>query len=279
MYKRVFGSWKAACECAGIPWSRKKKVGGRKADYIIGEIRINNQGDIGKIVDYNGTNEIVIEFQDEKKFRKIITYSNWKKGTFKNPYRKNIFGIGCVGNSPTKINNAKIKSYMVWYAMMQRCYDTKSMYDKPTYEKCLVSKEWHCYEDFIPWFNENYYEIQDEEMCLDKDILIRNNHIYSPDTCIFVPQAINKLFTKRQLHRGKYPIGVSYNRRSNSFAAACSKSGKYETIGYYNNPYDAFLAYKHEKELIIKIVAEEYKSLIPQRLYDALIRYEVYIND
>ena len=33
-------------------------------------------------------------------------------------------------------------------------------------------------------------------MCLDKDILYKNNTIYSKDTCIFIPERINILFTK-----------------------------------------------------------------------------------
>ena len=47
-----------------------------------------------------------------------------------------------------------------------------------------------------------------KKMCLDKDILIKGNKIYSQDTCIFVPKAINSLFTNRKRFRGEYPIGV-----------------------------------------------------------------------
>ena len=37
---------------------------------------------------------------------------------------------------------------------------------------------------------------------LDKDILVRGNKLYSPDTCLFVPQEINNLLTV-QNKRGK----------------------------------------------------------------------------
>ena len=43
---------------------------------------------------------------------------------------------------------------------------------------------------------------------LDKDILVKGNKIYSPDTCCFVPKEVNTVFTKRQSKRGDYPIGV-----------------------------------------------------------------------
>ena len=40
-----------------------------------------------------------------------------------------------------------------------------------------------------------------------------------------------------------------------------------------------FFVYKQFKEKYIKQVADEYKDLIPQKLYDALYKYEVEIND
>ena len=45
------------------------------------------------------------------------------------------------------------------------------------------------------------------------------NKIYSPDTCIFVPNRINCAFTKSNASRGKYPIGVSFDKKSNKFRA------------------------------------------------------------
>ena len=50
-------------------------------------------------------------------------------------------------------------------------------------------------------------------------------------------------------------------------------------IGLYDNEYEAFLSYKRFKEKYIKQIANEYKDIIPQKLYDAMYRYEVEIND
>lgn len=44
---------------------------------------------------------------------------------------------------------------------------------------------------FKKWFDENYIKGYE----LDKDILIKGNRIYSPDTCCFVPSFINRLYT------------------------------------------------------------------------------------
>ena len=54
---------------------------------------------------------------------------------------------------------------------------------------------------------------------------------------------------------------------------------KKKTLGYYNTSEEAFLVYKQFKEKYIRQIANEYKDLIPNKLYEALYRYEVEIND
>lgn len=59
--------------------------------------------------------------------------------------------------------------------------------NKPTYEGCTVCDEWLYFSNFKKWFDENYIE----GFQLDKDIIIRGNKVYSPQTCCFVPKEIN----------------------------------------------------------------------------------------
>ena len=116
-------------------------------------------------------------------------------------------------------------------------------------------------------------------MNLDKDILIKGNKVYGPDTCIFVPQDINKLFTKRNNNRGNYPIGVSYNKQQKKYKSYCNTNSKQNFLGYYDTPEEAFTIYKQFKENYIKQVADEYKNHIPEKLYNAMYEYEVEIDD
>ena len=211
-----------------------------------------------------------------------VSYGNLKRGQFDNPFRKSVCGVGCLGNTKTRINGRTKKSYSVWSAMIERCYGTRSKTVRPTYQynNCKVCDEWLCYENFEKWFNENYYEIPSgEEVCLDKDILFKHNYLYSPSTCIFAPKRINGLFTNRQLHRGKYPVGVVGH--GNKFIARCNsyKTQSMQHIGTFDNINDAFNAYKEYKEKYIKEVADLYKDEIPKKLYDALCSYEVEITD
>ena len=120
-------------------------------------------------------------------------------------------------------------------------------------------------------------------MELDKDILFKHNKIYSPKTCVFVPQAINKLFVKRDNDRGDSPIGTTpvngkYVVHCNLINPETGKS-KRKYFGYYETQEKAFEVYKYYKEKNIKEVADYYKDKIPERLYNAMYNYIVEIDD
>lgn len=165
--------------------------------------------------------------------------------------------------------------------MIQRCYSKKFQAKHPAYIGCSVCDEWKNYQNFAEWCISNYYEIQNEKMQLDKDILIKGNKIYSPDTCVFVPQRINKLFIKSNKSRGEHPIGVSYDKNRNKFTSQCSKQ-YLNNIGYlgsFETELEAFNVYKEFKENYIKQVADEYKDKIPKKLYYAMYNWKVEITD
>ena len=120
-------------------------------------------------------------------------------------------------------------------------------------------------------------------MCLDKDILCKGNKIYSRDTCIFVPQRINLLFTKRDNSRGDNPIGVS-DLPSGNYQVKCNNGyGKSVYLGSYLTKEESFKVYKQYKEKIIKEVIDSYEGRIPEpfysRLKKAMYNYEVEIDD
>ena len=112
-------------------------------------------------------------------------------------------------------------------------------------------------------------------MCLDKDILIKHNKIYSPDTCIFVPHKINTLFTKSDKSRGESVIGTSlykngkYIVQCNLLNPETGKS-KSEYLGLYETQEKGFEVYKYHKERNIKEVADYFKGQLPDKLYQSL---------
>lgn len=76
---------------------------------------------------------------------------------------------------------------------------------------------------------------------------------------------------------------MSKYKDKNYFRAYCSiyanGNKKQKFLGHFTTSKEAFYAYKTFKEQYIKEVAEEYKNKIPQKLYEAMYRYEVEIDD
>ena len=253
------------------------------AEERLGEARMMNCGEIAFIVNYSHSNDITVQFKKTGELVKS-TYQCFKNGEIKSRFTPSVYGVGYLGNEKTKDENGKIiKSYSVWKSMLSRCCSGEFKKKYPTYNNCTVCEEWHNYSNFKKWYDDNYYEIDEERMDLDKDILVKGNKVYSPDTCVFVPQNINILFIKRNKARGKYPIGVYFNKNANKFMAYChifyNGKSQQKNLGYYNNIEEAFNAYKQFKEAYIKQVADYYKEKIPNKLYEAMYNYKVEIID
>lgn len=189
---------------------------------------------------------------------------------------KTVFGIGIFDyKNQIHRNTIEYKSYTVWNSMLRRCYSKIFHAKSPTYFDCTVCKEWLLFSNFKKWFDENYIEGN----VLDKDILVKGNKVYSPETCCFVPHEINALLTKRQNYRGKLPIGVKTTK--GRFISRINKGKERIFLGVFNNANDAFYAYKTAKENYVKELAETYynQSKITKNVYDSLMKYEVSITD
>ena len=257
---------------------------GKKIDRT-GETGINTFGSEMIIVEYRKNNDIDVYFPGYDWIARGTIYQNFKKGQIRCPHEKSVYGIGYLGEGDYKVreNGKHTRVYSTWHSMMQRCYDEKFHEKKPTYIGCAVWEEWHNFQNFAEWYYNNYYEIEGERMHLDKDILVKHNKIYSPETCIFVPQTINNLFVKSDKSRGDSVIGTTPHH--GKYQVKCSlinpKTGKFkcEYLGLYDTQEKGFEVYKYYKEKNIKVVADYFKDLIPERLYNAMYNYEVEIID
>ena len=113
----------------------------------------------------------------------------------KNPYHPAVYGIGYIGEG----EGEKGRVYNIWKKVLQRCYSKEYHIKKPTYIGCSVVKEWLNFQNFAKWYKKNYKPETMEGWHLDKDILVKGNKIYSPETCCFVPADINSLLLKLML--------------------------------------------------------------------------------
>lgn len=241
-----------------------------------GETNLSLLGDSMCITSYENNHNIIVEFENGYKVK--TSYSHFLQGRVSHPYERRTYGIGFVGEGRFKAcnNSTHSKAYRIWLSMFERCYGLKTNNKNKTYIDCVVCDEWHNFQNFAEWVEKNYYEIGGEKIHLDKDILIKGNKVYSPETCVFVPQRINNLFVKCDTKRGKYPIGVYYNKKDKVFVAQCNNDIQATTyIGSYSSVEEAHSSYKTFKENYIKIVAKSYKDKIPEKLYKAMYNYEV----
>ena len=228
-----------------------------------------------KIIRYDGTCDVYVEFQDEYKSIVHCKYQNFKNGFVKNPFDKCVLGVGYIGLSNTReYKNKEKKSYRLWLGMLWRCYG-KRRKESESYSDVFVCDEWHNYSEFEKWCDTHYWECGIERMTLDKDILIKGNREYSKDSCLIVPQFINSLFAGVDFDNKN--CGTTLRKNRNTYRASCKNiyAGS-SLIGYYKTKEEAHLGYIKGKRDIIKMVANDYKNRTPNfptEVYDAMINY------
>ena len=171
----------------------------------------------------------------------------------------------------------------LWADLLKRSFCEKYHKGKPTYKDVEVCDEWLCFQNFAKWCEgQSFFNAKDDSSKsyqLDKDILAKGNKVYSPEACCFIPSQINSLFSYVKSTKGEYPAGVSYVKGRGNFHAYYSKNGKRVNLGYFKTPEQAFLAYKAAKESHIKFMANLWKDRIDDKVYQALMNYEVHIDD
>lgn len=233
----------------------------------------NRMGTEMKIIEYNNSSNIVVEFQDEHKAKVRTTYVNFQRRQVRNPYDKTVYGVGYLGEGKYKvyIDQEHLEPvYNVWRTLLGRCCTEKHRKQFPAYIDCQVYDEWLCYQNFAQWWNDNIYYVGNERMHLDKDIKYAGNKLYSPETCIIVPQSINEIFhisgrknkdkdlpyTIKRTSRGKYSVSYKGN-----------------TLGKYDTIEECVDIYMRAKRKHIKAKVEEMKDEIPDEIKNILLKW------
>ena len=232
-----------------------------------------------KIVKYNNAKDVEIQFLNTG-FEMVARLDHIRSGLIKDPYSPSVGGVGITGTKyPIRVNSVQTKEYVLWCHMLQRCYSTTLKKQRPTYMGCEVSDNFKSYEYFYEWCNRQV-GFDNEGWHLDKDLLIKENKVYSESACIFIPQEINSMLLKSDKKRGKHLIGVCWHKKGKAFMASVNRNkGESEYLGLFNTEIEAFNAYKKAKESFVKEQADKWKSQIDERAYEALINYTVDIND
>lgn len=192
---------------------------------------------------------------------------------FSNKIGRAVYGVGYNSNPrgngyPTKNGEVITKAYDHWRRFLCRSYSVEWKDKHPTYSDTYVCNDWHDYQLFAKWYHGQNYSAN-VNYDLDKDLLVLGNNIYSPETCVLIPNELNKAI----VIRGNV---ATFHRRDKCYEASCN--GKY--IGRSESDplafKDKWLELKH---LHIQKLANKYKDSISRAAYDALINFRVGIID
>lgn len=235
-----------------------------------------------RVVKYINCDNILIAFQNPYPCTVKTTYRYFSSGGVKNPMFPNTYGAGYLGIGDyvaTNTNGRFTPEYNSWRGMLDRLHGTSK--NNRCYHDCKISPDFYNFQLFAEWYKDNAFDCGNEKLDVDKDILIKNNKAYSSATCILVPSRINKMFIKRSNQISKYPPGV-YLMKNGKYQGRIWFDGKVVRSDFFSNINDAFKFYKHNKERIIKNMADEYLSKypkFPKKIYNALYSYTVDFND
>lgn len=173
--------------------------------------------------------------------------------------KKLICGMGINDATYTtapRVNGVQLKCpyYRKWSSMIERCYSEACLKERPSYKGCTVTPEWLSFMTFREWMMTQDWEGNE----LDKDILIKGNSVYGPDTCLFVSQAVNSFILDNPKNRGKWPIGV-YLHKPNKWRAMLSVPGRNKIcLGVHGSPEEAHSAYLIGKQkMAMKLASEQ----------------------
>ena len=106
---------------------------------------------------------------------------------------------------------------------------------------------------------------------LDKDLLFEGNKIYSADTCVFVSPMVNTFVNDSGASRGKWLIGVYWDKEKAKFRAQCCNpfAKKNEKLGRFDSEIEAHEAWaKRKLELAHELAAIQTDERVAKALVD-----------
>ena len=190
----------------------------------------------------------------------------------KNFSGRKVFGVGVNDSSfQTSFYNGglpvKHRAYSSWSNLLQSCYSPKFLEKHPALSGYSVCDEWLYFSNFFKWWKDNYVEGWE----IDKDMLVTGNKIYSPETCVYIPESLNKFINLKSGLSSKYPIGAHASGKKFQ-AEIRNELGVRTRIGRFDTAEEAHSAWL-ERKLLMAIEHKPLCDSIHPGLYDGMVSY------
>lgn len=249
--------------------SYKEVLSGKIAKPVdrVGEKYTTKEGYEIEIIEYFNYKNCTIAFKNgivlyNRQYGEIVD------GRVRNPYHPSVYNVGYIGAGSYKVSKedgSLTESYIKWYSMIRRVHNNSN----PSYKSTIICEEWYNFQNFAKWFEENWKPHM-KDWQLDKDLLSTDIKLYSPITCCFLPKEINFLLAERQNLKGFKNV----RKNKKGFSSIVRINGCFKTIGMFNTEKEASDAYVNCKNNNIKEVADRWKGLISDRVYEALYNFK-----
>jgi len=185
--------------------------------------------------------------------------------------RSLVYGVGV--NDVIIPEFTKSRIWKQWCGIIRRTdnRDPVWLQTKPTYVDCTLDPRWYKLSVFKEWV-EGWDDYQNKEV--DKDLLLPNNKVYGPDTCLMVRPIVNKWFKSKYDSSGDLPRGVTWNsawkrgKSPNPYRAQITPiGGKRTGLGYYLTVEEAVFVFENaRKEQIQFLIDTETDPTVKQAM-------------
>lgn len=151
-------------------------------------------------------------------------------------------------------------------------YRTIIKLNKGVYKDTLISEDWKCFNNFIPFYDKYYIP----GYVIDKDILsYPNPPIYSFETCAFIPPKLNVMVREFSIPKTR---GYSISKDKYIFYRNNNTISKPYDYFYTDNPEEAFKLYALARCIkMIDFISLYEKNIRPEAI-KALYKFYNYNN-
>lgn len=172
--------------------------------------------------------------------------------------------INKIHSRDTKINISCEKSYRLWERVIQidRGNECKNI--------GILCEQWKQYENFKKWYDENIYEIENEELEFSYEFWNVKNNIISPETSAFIPTEINKV-VRNIIRSAETGLMLNISVQKNLYTIRMFGEG----IASSNNKEEIYEIRRAIFKRQMIDFAEKYKGKVPDKIYARLLNFEL----